>query len=280
MKFSRVRNFLIVVFSVASTIYALYRLIFRLLEKEMLKTRPAGLANPADLGLEYQEISIQSGKRRLQAWYVPAAASNDVRKAVLIFHGIDECLADWVPALGYLHEHGISALVFDYSGYGNSQGQATLANLRQDAQAAYAAFLSKVPNGLQKIALGYSLGSGVLLEAAPGFATPPDGLVVVAAYSSARDAAVRLGALPARLNFVIPDVFNNVQAVQQLNVPLLVIHSQDDDLFPTWMPSKIYAAANEPKRLVLLQGLKHGDMLEGKAGEYLDPLVEFMYNPR
>jgi alpha-beta hydrolase superfamily lysophospholipase len=274
MKFSRFRNFLIVTLGLAGAIYALYRLIFRLLEKGMLKTRPAGLATPADSGLSYEDLAVQSGGRRLQAWFVPADASSAAGKAVLIYHGIDETIADWIPALVYLHEHGFSTMVFDYSGFGNSQGQAAIVSLRQDAQAAYAAFLTRIPGAAKKIVLGYSLGTGVLLDAASAFGAPPDELVLAAAYSSGREAAVQMGALPARLAFVIPDVFNNVQAVQRLNIPLLVIHSQDDQLFPTWMPAKIYAAAAEPKRLVILEGLKHGDMLEGKAGEYLAPLVE------
>jgi alpha-beta hydrolase superfamily lysophospholipase len=277
MKLSRVRNFLIVTLGLASAIYALYRLIFRLLEKGMLKTKPAGAETPASSGLPYEELAIQSGDRRLQAWYVPAAGSNDAGKAALIFHGIDETIADWISALGYLHEHGFSAMIFDYSGFGNSQGQATIVNLRQDSQAAYAAFLSKIPPASQKAVLGYSLGTGVLLDTAHTFATPPDVLVLVAAYSSGREAAVQLGALPAFLAFAIPDVFNNVQAVQRLlKIPLLVIHSQDDQLFPTWMSAKIHAAARSPKWLVLLQGLKHGDLVEGKAGEYLAPLIDLL----
>jgi hypothetical protein len=48
-------------------------------------------------------------------------------------------------------------------------------------------------------------------------------------------------------------------------------------LFPVTMMEKIYAEANEPKRLVLLEGLAHGDLVDGKAGEYLAPVVEHVY---
>jgi alpha-beta hydrolase superfamily lysophospholipase len=275
MKFARIRTLLLVVFGLVAGLYALYRLFFRLLEHAMLKTRANTGETPAGSGLDFEEIDLLSGNRHLQAWNVPAAASNDTQKAVLIFHGIDESIADWIPALGYLHGQGISALVFDYSGFGNSQGRPSIANLRQDAQAAYDAFLSKAPQAAPRVVLGYSLGTGVLLDAVSRFSPPPDALALVAAYSSGRDAAVRLGPLPASLSFVIPDVYNNVREVQRMHIPLLIVHSREDELFPTWMPVMIHAAANEPKRLVLLEGLKHGDMLEGRANEYLAPVAEY-----
>ena len=59
-----------------------------------------------------------------------------------------------------------------------------------------------------------------------------------------------------------------------MKLPLLIVHSQGDQLFPVMMTEKIYAAANEPKRLIVLEGLAHGDLVDGKAGEYLAPVVE------
>jgi hypothetical protein len=42
------------------------------------------------------------------------------------------------------------------------------------------------------------------------------------------------------------------------------------------MAQRVYAAANEPNRLVMLDGLKHNGMLEGQAVDYLAPIIEFM----
>jgi fermentation-respiration switch protein FrsA (DUF1100 family) len=268
-----IRNFLIITTILTAAGYGFYKIVFRLLEKAMLITRPNGPETPADAGLKYDDFFIKSGNRRLQAWFVKAEPSGGVRKAMLIYHGINESISDWVPALHFLWQHGVSAMVFDYSGFGNSEGHASLANLRQDAQAAYRVFMSRTGEDCQKYALGYSLGTGVLLEAAPHFACPLDGLFLVAGYSSARDAAVQMQALPARFTFIIPDVFNNVQAIRQVRTPLLIVHSLDDQLFPVTMPERIYAAANDPRRLVMLKGIPHNGLVEGKAAEYLAPVV-------
>ena len=242
----------------------------------MLKTKPNGIETPASVGLDYEEFHIQSGNRQLQAWFIPAARTNDAGKAILIYHGVYESISEWIPVLHYLWKHGIASMVFDYSGFGNSDGRASLAHLREDALAAYRIFLSKVDPSSIKFALGYSLGTGVLLEAAPKFDYPLNGLILVGAFSSFRDVAVKVKVLPFWLTFVLPDVYNNVRAVQQIKTPLLMVHSQDDELFPMEMPTKIEAVASEPKRLVVLKDLKHNDMLEGKEGDYLSPVIDHL----
>ena len=175
MRMKLLRTFLIVGTILVAGAYGLYRILFRLLEKGMLKTKPNGQETPGDAGLEYEEINVRSGNRRLQAWYVRAAPSNDAQKAILVYHGVEELISDWIPAMRFLWENGISSMVFDYSGFGSSDGRASLANLRQDAQAAYRTFMSKTGKDAHKYGLGYSLGTGVLLEAAPDFACQLDG---------------------------------------------------------------------------------------------------------
>jgi alpha-beta hydrolase superfamily lysophospholipase len=263
----RFRTFLIVGMILSAGLYGLYRVL-------MLKTKPNGSDTPASLGLDYEDIHFLSGNRHLQAWFVPPAPDQDAKKAILLYHGVYESISEWIHVQHYLWEHGIASMVFDYSGFGDSEGRASLAHLREDAQAAFQVFLSKIDPSFETFALGYSLGTGVLLEAVRNFPYPLDGLILVSAFSSFRDVSVQVKALPPWLTFVIPDVYNNVQAVQQVKTPLLMIHSQDDQLFPLAMPSKIFAAAHEPKRLVVLQGLRHNDMLEGKEGELLSPVVE------
>jgi len=78
------------------------------------------------------------------------------------------------------------------------------------------------------------------------------------------------------LAYLAPSIYNNVELIRAVHVPALVIHSRADDLFPLSMPQRLYAAANEPKSLVLLEGLKHNDMLEGKHAEYLAPVIQYI----
>jgi alpha-beta hydrolase superfamily lysophospholipase len=256
--------------------YGLRQFVFHQAEKSLLTTKPNGRETPADLGLDYEALTIPSVERRLEAWLVKPSPSKDARKAILIFHGRNESISEWVPVQYFLCTHGITSLVFDYSGFGNSSGRASVANLRQDVRAADQVFQSKIGQDYHKYVLGLSLGSGFLLEGILSFTGHYDGVILVAAYTSARDAAAQTGTLPSPFTFLLPDVYNNVRMVQQLDKPLLIIHSQDDEVFPSTMAEKIYAAAHEPKQLVLLRGLKHNNTLEGKADAYLSPMLEFL----
>jgi hypothetical protein len=257
----------------------LRHLLFRQAERALLTTKPNGEETPTDAGLDYEPLVIPIDERRLQAWLVRPAPARDAQKAILIFHGRYESISEWVPVQHYFWKHGIASMVFDYSGFGDSTGPASVANLRQDVQAAYQVFQSKTVPDCRKYLLGYSLGTGFLLEGIATFTGSFDGVILVSAYSSARDAAVQTGTLPGWLAFILPDLYNNVRMVQRMHKPLLIIHSRDDQVFPITMAEKIYAAANQPKYLSVLKGLNHNDTLEGQAAKCLSPVIEFLGLP-
>jgi hypothetical protein len=256
--------------------HSLRRLVFRQAEQALLTTKPNGKETPTDVGLNYEPLVIASGERRLQGWLVGPTPAKDAQKAILIFHGRNESISEWIPVQHFLWKHGIASMVFDYSGFGDSTGSASVANLRQDVQAAYQAFQSKTGYGCRKYLLGFSLGTGFLLEGVPKFTDSFDGVILIAAYTSARDAAVQTGTVPRWLTFVVPDIYNNVRMIQRVHKPLLLIHSRDDQVFPVTMGEKIFAAANDPKHMAVLKDLKHNDILEGQAAAYLSPVPGFL----
>src|SRR5579859_75920 len=92
-----------------------------LLEEEMIKVHPEGPRTPGARGLVYEDLDFHSGGRTLRSFYVPADGP-----ALLIFHGNGEAISGWVDALKILHDAGIAAMVFDYSGFGSSDGEPTL----------------------------------------------------------------------------------------------------------------------------------------------------------
>jgi len=265
---------------VALGFLAARRIAYRVAEKALLVPRPNGPETPADRGLDCDVFSIPSGTRSLQACLVRPPLGDDAHAAVLIFHGTHESNSQWVPVQQILGEHGMASMVFDYSGFGDSTGSPTVANLRQDVQAAYSAFTARTHPESRRYLLGYSLGTGFLLEGAPSFGDSFNGVVLVAGYSSAREASVARGVLPSMLAFLVPDVYDNVRMVKRLDRPLLVVHSEDDERLPFQMAERVFAAGNEPKRLFALRGLRHAGMVDGQAAEYLAPVFEFIEGAR
>jgi alpha-beta hydrolase superfamily lysophospholipase len=256
-------------------------LLYFLAERILFFRKRNGDETPADVGIPFKAFTIPSGSRRLAAWYVPADPANDAHKAVLIYHGVYECLSEWVPALHFFWKHGISTMIFDYTGYGDSPGWGTLYRLRQDVQSAWTVFRSESDPDVERYALGLSLGSGCLLDGLSHFQDELDGIFLVAAFTSLRDAAASIVHAPVwLLALLIPDAFENRDRIRQVRKPVMIVHSRDDELLSVSMAERLYAAAQEPKKLVLLDGLKHNDTLEGRAPEYLTPLVDELMNPR
>jgi alpha-beta hydrolase superfamily lysophospholipase len=246
------------------------------MQKSVVKTKPNGKETPTDVGLEYECITIHSGPRELQAWWVSAPPSNDIHKAVLIFHGNDEAISEWIPAQRFLWQHGISSLVFDYSGFGNSTGKPSYQSFRDDVSAAWKVFQGKAGDSVDKYLLALSLGTGILLDAYTNLSAELSGVILIGTFSSFREIALQKKMVPSKLVRFLPDVYNNIQRVRSIRVPLLLVHSTDDELFPPTMAQQVFEMANEPKRIVLVPGLKHNAMLEGGAADYLAPVIEFV----
>lgn len=251
------------------------RLFRRIIEWKFFQNDGVVDKRPSDLNLAYEEIWIEVGSRKLQAWLVQAPPTHPERSATLIFHGAEETISWWTGVQKYLYDHGISSMVFDYSAYGVSTGEAKLGNLRGDAVAAYAAFARRAGPATHKFVLGFSLGAAVLLEAYPGFGDSPDGVVLAHPFSSTRDVVVALG-FPSRLAFTIPDLLNNETTVKEVNKPLLVISSEADEICPLSLAQKVFDAASDPKELFIHPDVNHNDLWKNPADKTWLPVIRFI----
>ena len=94
---------------------------------------PDGNWHPAGLDFEDAWFTAADGTR-LHGWYVPRPQP---RAVVLFCHGNAGNVALWADVLRLLHDRmGVAALVFDYRGYGRSEGTPSEAGVLADARAA------------------------------------------------------------------------------------------------------------------------------------------------
>jgi fermentation-respiration switch protein FrsA (DUF1100 family) len=244
--------------------------VLRHLEEGLIHVHGPGKRTPQARGLAYDEIPIRSGDRTLRSFYVPADGPG-----LLIFHGNGEAISGWVDALKLLHDAGIAAMVFDYSGFGASTGEPTLANFHQDGLAAWAAFRTRLPAATRACAYGLSLGSAVLLEVAAELVPAPDCIAVSGAFLSARAAAVRLHHLPELVSYLLPDVLDSLSNAARAPGPLLIEHGTDDEMFPVaWAAS--LQAAHPGATLALVKGMRHADPVAHPAEASWGPVIRFV----
>ena len=249
----------------------------RRVERATLVTKPARDFTPADVGVPYTRVWIEHGDRRLEAWIVFGADSLKANAALFICHGTGETLSDWVGVQRLLRDHGITSMVFDYSGFGNSTGTPTAEGLEADALAAWNTFNSLLPADQRRAALGFSLGSGVLLGAHPRMRAAPDAVILASAFSTARKAALRRRFVPGLLAYLAPDsVWNNIAAVRHVREPLLIVHSDADRAFPVSMAKELAAASGNPASLLIQHGFAHNALYAHASEGQWQPLIAFI----
>jgi len=210
---------------------------------------------PADLGLVYEDVAIQTADGlTLSAWYLPAG---DPRHALLYCHGNAGDIRDWVHAAPPFLRAGISVLIWDYRGYGRSQGRPSEEGLYLDGEAVWAWLKDRATAwALPASILGKSLGSAVAVHLAAG--DQPARLVLDSAFTSMRE-IVALNAPWAPAN-QIPELFESLKLVPKITSPTLVLHGGRDTLVPPDHGRRIYEAITAPKTMHVIDAAGHNDI--------------------
>jgi uncharacterized protein len=250
---------------------------YRQVEKSSLVTRPVGPETPATFGAPFTRARIPRGSYHLNAI---VSKVSDRAPVVVIFHGTAESISYWADVQALLYKAGVSSYVFDYSGFGDSGGERKATVISEDVKQAWREAALEFPFAQRRIALGYSLGTGFIVGEYSKFVPAPQGLALVSAYSSAREGAVAFGSIPAWAAPILPDLWNNVDAIGNVQAPLLIVHSDSDQIFPIAMSRRIFKAANEPKAFVRVSGYKHEDGHIRPDGTYWASVMTFAQTGR
>ena len=234
---------------------------------------PGVLPDMADVlpGAEQVSYLAEDGVE-LHAWFLPATAPGAGYTAV-VFHGSHSTRAGMAEEAMLLAERGVAVFLAEYRGFGDAGGQPSEEGLRLDGEAAVRQ-VRALPgvDGSRLVYVGYSLGTGVAVDAA--LADPPSALVLWAPYTSLVDlAAVDFPGLPHGL--LMRTRFDSLSKMSGVDAPVLVVRGDDDDIVPGEQSQQVFDAAHEPKALVTVDDADHG--LEGPTGHGdVDATIAFL----
>lgn len=221
-------------------------------------------------GLEFEDAWFTAADGvKLHGWYVPCQSP---RAIVLFAHGNAGNLSDRADMLRYLSGPlRTSVMIFDYRGYGRSEGQPNEEGVLADARAARAWLAQRAGVREQDIVLlGESLGGGAMVDLAAKDGAR--GLVLENSFTSLVDvAAHHYPFLPVRM--VMRNRLDSLAKIGQYHGPLLIRHGDADTIIPFEQAERMFAAANEPKRLLVVPGGDHND---APTREYLAALDQFL----
>lgn len=266
-----------VVIGIALGTAVLAVIIWTQIEKRFLFFPTQEIAyTPGQAGLDYEEVFFftQDGLR-LHGWYVPGRT--DV--TWLWFHGNGDNISHRVDEMALIQQRlGVNQFIFDYQGYGRSEGRPTEQGTYRDARAALE-YLQNRPDGAADriVYFGRSLGAAVAVELATS--QPPLGMVLVSPFASVGDMArLTTPFFPVRwpVQWLVGNRYDSLARIGRVDRPLLILHGDQDQTVPVSQGKKLFEAANSPKQFRLLAGAGHNDTYSTGGAEYWDALTEFM----
>jgi fermentation-respiration switch protein FrsA (DUF1100 family) len=186
---------------------------------------------------------------------------------ILYSHGNAEDLSTTYSALQQLYDLGFSVLGYDYRGYGSSEGYPSEKATYQDIQAAFQYLVSQKKISPNKIILyGRSVGSGPSVDLAVNHAV--GGLILEGAFVSAYRVVTRAPMFPF-------DKYKNLDKLQRIHVPILFIHSINDEVIPFWHGEMLYKNYKGPKQYYWVDNAGHNDLAFYSSAEYKNTIQLF-----
>jgi hypothetical protein len=229
---------------------------------------------PDRLGLEYRDVTFRAADGvGLRGWLLPEEGA---RLALVRFNGNGGTMADrlsWVQLLRRRLGVPVTILLFDYRGYGQSEGRPSEEGLYRDGAAAVAMLRSGAP-GLPVVCVGESLGTGVAVELA--VAGRCDSLVLEAPYASIPLLANEV-LPPFPFGFFVRTSFHSLEKIPRVRVPIYIVHAEGDALIPIAHAERLLAAATAPVRLIRLPRGGHSGAVFESADLYVPSLAAFLW---
>lgn len=243
----------------------------RLLYYPNLPSR-AVIATPDRAGLAYESVQIftEDGVR-LDGWFLPAGRES--RGVLLFFHGNAGNISHRLESLKIFSGLGLDVLIFDYRGYGRSEGKASEQGTYLDAEAAWRYLTDERRIPAKNIVLfGRSLGAAIAAHLATRHT--PRALIMESGFTSAPDIARRYYRI-FPVHWLARFRYDAMEYLASVHCPVLIVHSPDDEIIPIQHGRALFAAANEPRTFLEIRG-SHNEGFLASERTYIDGLDVFL----
>jgi fermentation-respiration switch protein FrsA (DUF1100 family) len=206
----------------------------------------------------------------LHGWLIPASSPDYL---LLFCHGNAGNISHRLDNVRLLHNRGISVFIFDYRGYGRSQGRISEKGFYLDSEAAYeVARKWAEQSGAKLVVFGRSLGG--IAATHLGATKQCDGLILESTFTN-------MGAM-ARAHYPLPFAesllkhrLNAVDRIIEVRIPKLFFHGDRDRIVPIKLGRQLFEAAPNPKEFIVLSGAGHNDTYFVGGPDYFNKIESF-----
>ncbi len=234
---------------------------------------PTGQWEPSDL--DYKDVFFRSADNTLlHGWYCPSV---DADLTILIVHGNAGNVSTRIGLLQHLQNIVMAnVFIFDYRGYGRSEGIPTVDGILMDARAARSKLeeLAKTPAS-EFVIIGESIGGAVAVDLAAS--ESPRGLILQSTFSNLKDLA-RIH-YPQFVPSVPNDVLNSIRMIPKYRGPLLQSHGKYDRIIPIALGRRLFEMAMGEKHFFPIPEAGHNDWQTPAYFVQLDRFLEQLVKP-
>ena len=218
---------------------------------------------PASVGMYYEEVAlVASDGVRLNGWYLPLA---DARGTVLFCHGNAGNISNLLGVAEDAHRLGLGILLFDYRGYGQSEGTPSEEGTHRDAEAAWNYLVQEAGLAPDQIAIiGRSLGGPIAARLARD--KKPAALFLEETFTSIPELGRELYPI-FPVGLLARYEYPTLEYLKQVQCPVLISHSRDDMFIVFEHGQRLYEAAGQPKAFTKLRG-GHSSAFSEDAATY------------
>ncbi len=231
-------------------------------------------------------IFTDAAQRKLHGWWFPAKKS-PAQATIIFFHGNAENLTSHFLQLAWISDENYNLFIFDYPGYGRSEGKPTPKSCVESGHAAVDWVNRYKAEAGPIILYGQSLGGNIALRTALDKKTETNIKLVVAdsTFDSYRHISrVKLShhwltwPLQPLSHVLMSDRWAPDNLALLSPVPVLVIHGQSDKIVEPIFGDIIFAKLAEPKTRWKIPEGRHTDVFWGHQYKYRKKFLAFLKN--
>lgn len=227
-------------------------------------------ALPRSFGMSSGDVFFRAvDGTQLNGWWIPGSGP----WTLLFCHGNAGNISHRVHKAFLFHEEGINVFLFDYRGYGKSRGRPSEQGAYRDGDAAYRYLVETRKIAPDRVLLyGESLGCAIAVELARRH--PAGGIILESPFTSTIAMAnLFFPWLPAQ--WIIRDRYDNLSKIPQIHIPILILHSPQDDIVPFAMGRKLFEAASGDKTFFEMTG-DHNEGYIETGNRYTEAIRRFL----
>jgi len=234
---------------------------------------------PDDLGMHFEDVYFPAADgTQLHGWFIPGRGDD----TIVWFHGNAGNISNRVYNIMLLYQHvGANLFIFDYRGYGRSEGKPSEKGMYSDGEGVLEYLRSRDDIDHDRLVLfGRSLGGCIVAELAMRHRAKA--VIIESSFTSVDDMArynrpAIAFFIPSRL--LVRSRFDSLSKMGRIHSPVMIVHGDKDVTVPIHMGRELFEAANEPKRFYEIKGATHDDTHMVGGENYYAALREFVENP-